>query len=238
MFYTIYKVTNNLDGKFYIGKHQTKDLDDAYMGSGKWLKRAIYHHGLENFTKEILFIFDNEEEMNRKEAELVTEEFVKENTNYNLCPGGKGGWGYINSEYHSIESRSELGRLGGFANRDKLSEESLNRIFAGCKKGGAASTHNFHEANRKRKLGFLENGFKNKKHSDEWKKKHSELMKEKQSGSKNSQFGVKKSKETIEKIKNTLKNKPIMRCKHCDFESDNIGHLKRWHNDNCKNLLS
>ena len=28
MFYTIYKTTNLVNGKFYIGKHKTKDLDD------------------------------------------------------------------------------------------------------------------------------------------------------------------------------------------------------------------
>ena len=103
MFYTIYKIANKLDGKIYIGKHQTKDLNDGYMGSGKILKRAIDKYGLENFTKEILFQFDNESEMNAKEAELVTEEFVKENTNYNLCPGGHGGFGYINSNGLNVD---------------------------------------------------------------------------------------------------------------------------------------
>lgn len=97
MLYTIYKITNIVNNKTYIGKHQTKNLDDEYMGSGLLIKSAIEKYGLENFTKEILFQFDNEKEMNAKEAEIVTEEFVQEKTNYNLCPGGKGGWGFVNS---------------------------------------------------------------------------------------------------------------------------------------------
>jgi hypothetical protein len=97
MHYTIYKITNIINGKIYIGKHQTKDLNDDYMGSGKRLKISIEKYGIENFKKEILFQFDNEDEMNAKEAELVTEDFVKEDSNYNLCPGGRGGWGYINN---------------------------------------------------------------------------------------------------------------------------------------------
>lgn len=96
MFYTIYRTTNNVDGKVYIGKHQTLDLDDEYLGSGKLLKRALQKHGRENFSKEILHVFDNEEEMNAKEAELITEEFCSLDTNYNLCRGGKGGWGFVN----------------------------------------------------------------------------------------------------------------------------------------------
>lgn len=66
------------------------------MGSGKHLRRAIEKYGIENFTKEILSVFDNEDEMNTKEAELVTNEFCLREDTYNLCPGGRGGFGYIN----------------------------------------------------------------------------------------------------------------------------------------------
>ena len=97
MKYTIYKTTNLVNGNIYIGKHKTDDPNDDYLGSGKLINRAIEKHGRENFKKEILYVFDTEEEMNTKEAELVTEEFVSSNGNYNLCPGGHGGWGYVNS---------------------------------------------------------------------------------------------------------------------------------------------
>lgn len=68
------------------------------MGSGKHLKNAISKYGIENFKKETLFQFDNEAEMNAKEAELVTEEFCLREDTYNICPGGKGGWGYNNTQ--------------------------------------------------------------------------------------------------------------------------------------------
>ena len=93
MFYTIYKIINKINGKTYTGMHKTDNLEDGYMGSGKLIRKAIEKHGLENFEKEILHIFDNEEDMKNKEKELV----VLGEMSYNLCPGGKGGFGYINN---------------------------------------------------------------------------------------------------------------------------------------------
>jgi len=91
MKYTIYQITNKLNGKVYIGKHQTENVDDNYFGSGVALRNAIKKHGKENFVKEILFIFDTESEMNNKEKEIITEEFVARKDTYNLGVGGEGG---------------------------------------------------------------------------------------------------------------------------------------------------
>ena len=99
-FYLIYKITNNLNQKFYIGKHKTDNLDDNYFGSGKHLKNAQEKYGLENFTKTILFYCANEEEMNLLEKTVVTQEFCNRDDVYNINEGGEGGWNYVNTMFH------------------------------------------------------------------------------------------------------------------------------------------
>jgi hypothetical protein len=93
MFYTVYKITNILNGKIYIGVHQTQDLDDNYMGSGNLIRRAIKKYGRDNFRKEYLFIFDNIQDMFAAETKLVDENFVNSTQTYNMCKGGLGGIG-------------------------------------------------------------------------------------------------------------------------------------------------
>ena len=56
---------------YYIGQHKTRNPTDTYMGSGHYIERAIKKHSHGNFIKEILFDFDNFEDMNNKEKELV-----------------------------------------------------------------------------------------------------------------------------------------------------------------------
>ena len=54
MYYLIYRTTNLLNGKYYVGAHRTTKKNDDYLGSGVALKRAIKKYGRENFSKEIV----------------------------------------------------------------------------------------------------------------------------------------------------------------------------------------
>lgn len=93
VYYTIYKTTNLCTNEYYIGKHKTKNPYDKYLGSGSLLLEQIEKYGRDAFKKEVLFIFDNEDEMNKKEEELVD---IHDPLSLNLMPGGKGGFGFIN----------------------------------------------------------------------------------------------------------------------------------------------
>lgn len=91
MFHTVYKITNLLDGMYYIGKHSTENLDDGYMGSSSVLPNLYEQLGKHNFKKEILFIFETSEEALAKEKELVTPELLRSGKVYNINVGGAGG---------------------------------------------------------------------------------------------------------------------------------------------------
>jgi hypothetical protein len=185
MFYTIYKTTNKIDGKIYIGKHQTKDLNDGYMGSGKYLKSAIEKYGLENFEKDILFIYDNEEEMNAKEAELVSEEFVNEDTNYNLCPGGKGGWGYNNTKEGQKLREFSYERWSNAGTQQYKLRYETDEQFRNLQKTHLEEISKIGIETYRRK--YPKSAFYGKTHSEETKQK---MRKPKNQGSKNPQFGT------------------------------------------------
>ena len=87
-YFIIYKITNLLTNKFYVGAHITTNVNDKYFGSSKHLKKDIKILGKENFKKEILFTFDSKEKMLKKEAEIVNKEFCFRTDTYNMMVGG------------------------------------------------------------------------------------------------------------------------------------------------------
>lgn len=87
-YYGIYKITNKINGKMYIGQHTTDNLDDGYLGSGTWMKNAIKKYGRDAFTKEWLEFAENAEDLNYLETMYVDEEWCDRPDTYNLIVGG------------------------------------------------------------------------------------------------------------------------------------------------------
>jgi len=176
----IYKITNLVNGKEYIGKRSILEENiytDSYLGSGKHLKNSIKKYGRENFTKEILFIFDTAEEAYDKERELVDFEYVSRTDTLNLVIGGNGGWSGKDHPYygktHTTEARRKMseaksGEKNPYYGR-KLSDEHIQKM---------SEAH------------------KGKTHSEETRRKMSEAM----SGEKHPMYGKKQSKETRQKM--------------------------------------
>lgn len=105
-YHYFYKITNLINGHFYYGVHNTNNLDDNYMGSGKRLNIAYQKYGSENFIKEIIKFFNTSKEAFEFEAEVVNETLINDNNCYNLVPGGNGGWEYINKNFRFAKDKN------------------------------------------------------------------------------------------------------------------------------------
>lgn len=108
-FYTVYQIVNLVNNKKYIGMHCTNNLEDNYLGSGKIIQKAINKYGKNNFRKEILFIFDNFDDMANKEKEIINEEIIESYEYYNLKTGGEGG--RLTKEIREKISNANRGRI-------------------------------------------------------------------------------------------------------------------------------
>lgn len=103
MKYIVYCTTNNVNDKVYIGVHKTEDPEvfDKYIGCGVKIgmpstymkpmtqfQAAVKKYGISAFSRKTLYIYDNEDDAYKKEAEIVNEDFIKLDTNYNMILGG------------------------------------------------------------------------------------------------------------------------------------------------------
>jgi hypothetical protein len=86
----VYKITNLINKKEYIGVHRTNNIEDGYMGSGTYIKRSVKKYGLTNFKKEIIAFFNTYKEALELEKQLVTEEYINSINTYNIKEGGYG----------------------------------------------------------------------------------------------------------------------------------------------------
>lgn len=106
----IYKTTNLINNKIYVGMHSTDNLNDGYLGSGWILKQAIKKYSKENFKREVLLVLPSRKEAREVEALLVDTEFISRQNTYNLQEGGMGvenQWGENNSAFGKVANNAK-----------------------------------------------------------------------------------------------------------------------------------
>jgi len=223
----IYKTTNLVNGKQYIGRDSRNNPN--YLGSGPLLKKAINKYGRENFKKEIIEECTSFEHLiDREEYWLNYYDASNNPLFYNLQNSGKGVRliGERNGRYGTGHLYAgELSHMYG----KSLSQETKNKI--GNSNRGKTRTDDVRkklsDANRRRK------------HSQETRKKMSESQKGKvfseehrrklsdaKQGDKHPNFGKKFTIETRKKISESG-SKGYIVCLHGNYKNNKYK-MKEW----------
>lgn len=90
----IYKITNKLNNKVYIGQTQKpfedrirQHVQEAQRGGGYYIHAAIRKYGWENFTAEVIAETNNLDTLNELEIFYI-QKYNSDQIGYNLAPGG------------------------------------------------------------------------------------------------------------------------------------------------------
>ena len=183
----LYKITNKITGKCYIGVTVQPDCQSRWrkhINSLKYkegcplLKKSMKKHGVDNFTFEILIIcFD--EDVVKYEKEYIKKYNSQQPNGYNILSGGQIGDGHVGYKHspETIEKIKEKVRQFREKNpnyfetyREKHRKSSEHVDFSSCVK----NSEKFKKAMVKRKEQYA-NG--TKKMTEEYKKKISEGLK-------------------------------------------------------------
>jgi hypothetical protein len=175
-YHFIYKTTNLLNDKYYVGMHSTSNMKDGYLGSGKRLRYSIRKYGVEHFKLDILEWFDSREALVEREIQLVNEDLLKDEMCLNLRIGGIGG-------FISKENQYKRSVAGGAVHKDRLKTD--NEYYIKHCKTFDIIRKQYIESGKHDFATFL-----NKTHSTETKIKMSNSHKGNGGGSENSQFGT------------------------------------------------
>ena len=154
----IYKTTNMINGKYYIGQHKTNNIEDNYLGSGYALIRAIKKYGKHNFKREIIAFANSQEELNELENSILNNHYQDDDC-YNLIAGG-------NCTGYSEETRR------------KMSESAKNRIVS-------KETREIHSKQSKK---MWENPEHRRKMSQKMKQHYQNVEERKKTGERSKEF--------------------------------------------------
>ena len=152
----IYKITNTINGKIYIGKDTTDN--PLYLGSGKLIKLSIKKYVKKNFKKEIIEECDDYYLLSEREMYWI--DFYNStdlNIGYNISKGGDGG--------DTLSNNPNLNII-----KEKISNKMKKRVFSDEHKKNLSKNHNS-TVNRK---GKTYEEIYNDEFAKEYKKKLSE----------------------------------------------------------------
>lgn len=138
MYGYVYRTTNLINGKIYIGKHKADKFDPDYKGSGKYLWKAIDRYGWDNFKVEMLCPCFSESEMNAEERFLIKyfNSRAKIGVGYNISEGGDWGdvtQGLTEEDYNLMRirrSRSLRGKPKSESHKRKISESEKGKLVS------------------------------------------------------------------------------------------------------------
>ena len=129
----IYKVTNLVNGKSYIGQSidPITRLSKHIKSNSNLLNEAIKKYGVENFLFEVIKSDVPIEQINEAEIQCIREHNCKVPNGYNLTEGGEGSLGCIPSE----ETRRKIGlihkgKVVSEKTREKISAAQTGRIVS------------------------------------------------------------------------------------------------------------
>lgn len=178
-YHYIYKITCLKNERYYIGMHSTDNLEDGYMGGGKRIKNSVKKHGKDAHRKEILEFFENRKDLSDREIQLINEELLNDPLCMNIALGG----GNFVPIYISDELHKQISRLGGISLGNKiLKDPEYSKIHS------ENSSKIMKDNHKNKKIKY--DTFKNKRHTDEARKKIGEKNSKNQLGNKNSQYGT------------------------------------------------
>jgi hypothetical protein len=187
----LYKTTCKVTGRYYVGVHSTQNLEDSYLGSGKFLGNSIAKYGKENHEREILQFFDTREDLMKREKDYVNKEMLKDKLCMNLKQGGEGGINLKDKETHK-----------------RIIEASRESFRKNCKAGKHKEMFAKHNREMHAAGKIKPPDWTGKKHSEETKQKIGEAQK-KLRREDNSQFGKKWMFHPIRKESRTFKQNEI-----------------------------
>lgn len=206
----IYKTTNLITGKIYIG--QDSNNNPRYLGSGLLIKKAIKKYGRDKFIKEVLEECLIEDLGIRERYYIELFNSMDLNTGYNLRAGGD----HIHDYSQSFMDKMK---------RPKTEE------WKAKKRGMKVHSQEFKDAVSKR--------LKGKKYTAEELDRRNIFLKDPNRCAKISKAltGRTKSEEHKQKLSEKAKERGLnkLTCPHCGNMSS-ISNATRWHFDNCRHI--